>query len=338
MKKVFALMLALIMVFALCATTASAETKPLKIAFLVSDLAETFHQASYEAAKEYAAAKGDEVIVFDGAGEAADQIAMLDQFAAQGIDMATMHVWENESALPALNDLLDNGVICASFFGPITGSGIPAVRNDEAGVSKKMGEEMAKAWKEANPDTPITMVQLGWPNHEQVRSGRTDPFVEGVLSVDPNAVNLGCLEANNADEGKSVLAGVLNANPEVNLIYAESGGICKGVLSALADAGRGTLNEDGSAKTELVCTCDFDETQFYQVYGNDSLVCSLGLSPKETGVARVEYLYKILNGEIEQISDPEEEVFCGADCISMYSMDRADTAAWLDSEWGITVE
>ena len=40
----------------------------------------------YEAAKEYAKAQyGADVIAFDGAGDAADQIAMLDQFGAQGM-------------------------------------------------------------------------------------------------------------------------------------------------------------------------------------------------------------------------------------------------------------
>ncbi len=359
MKKVFALTLALCMVFALCACgqpapaapaapaaepapAAPAEPvaeEPLKIAYLVSDMKETFHQASYEAAKEYAAAEyGAEVIAFDGAGDAADQIAMLDQFAAQGIDMATMHVWENEAALPALKELLEAGVTCASFFGPIPGSGVPAVRNDEAGVSKAMGKELAEAWVAANPDKPIVCVQLGWPNHEQVRSGRTDPFIEGIKEVvGDDFTDLGCLESTGgADDAKASMAGVLNANPEVNIIYAESGGICKGVLSALQDAGRGVLNDDGSAKTELVCTCDFDETQFYQIYGNDSLIASLGLSPIETGKARIDYLYQIRNGEIPQTSTPEAEYFCSATCISVGSMSKEDTAGWLQSECNVT--
>ena len=317
----------------------STPAEPLKIAYLVSDMKETFHQASYEAAKEYAMSKyGAEVIVFDGAGDAADQIVMLDQFAAQGIDMATMHVWENEAALPALEDLLDNGVICASFFGPIPGSGIPAVRNDEAGVSKQMAKEMAESWVAAHPDKPIVCVQLGWPNHEQVRSGRTDPFIEGIKEVvGDNFTNLGCLASTGgADDAKASMAGVLNSNPEVNLIYAESGGICKGVLSALQDAGRGVLNDDGTAKTELVCTCDFDETQFYQIYGNDSLVASLGLSPIETGKARIDYLFKIYNGEIPQITHPEAEYFCSATCVSVGSMTKEEAAAWLKSECNVT--
>ena len=203
-------------------TAAPAETadsgESLKIAYLVSDMKETFHQASYEAAKEYAAAQyGAEVIAFDGAGDAADQIAMLDQFGAQGIDMATMHVWENDAALPALKELLDDGVICASFFGPIPGSGVPAVRNDEAGVSKAMAIEMAQTWVAAHPDEKIVCVELGWPNHEQVRTGRTDPFIEGIREVvGDNFVDLGCLESTGgADDAKASMAGVLNSNPEV---------------------------------------------------------------------------------------------------------------------------
>ncbi len=311
----------------------------LRIAYLVSDMKETFHQASYEAAKEYAKDQyGSDVIAFDGAGDAADQIAMLDQFGAQGIDMATMHVWENDAALPALKELLDEGVVCASFFGPIPGSGVPAVRNDEAAVSKAMAVEMAEAWVAAHPDEKIVCVELGWPNHEQVRTGRTDPFIEGIKEVvGDDFTDLGCLESTGgADDAKASMAGVLNSNPEVNLIYAESGGICKGVLSALQDAGRGVLNDDGTPKTELVCTCDFDETQFYQIYGNDSLIASLGLSPIETGRARIDYLFKIKNGEIPQISEPEAEYFCSASCISIGSMTKEETAKWLQDECNVT--
>ena len=92
----------------------------------------------------------------------------------------------------------------------------------------------------------------------------------------------------------------------------------------------------GTPKTELVCTCDFDETQFYQIYGNDSLIASLGLSPIETGRARIDYLFKIKNGEIPQISEPEAEYFCSASCISAGSMTKEETAKWLQDECNVT--
>jgi hypothetical protein len=102
-----------------------------------------------------------------------------------------MQMLRNRRVLEAL----DKGIIMTSFFSPLADTGIPTARNDEAGTSFAMGAEMATQWKAAHPDKPIVMVQLGWPNHTEVKSGRTDPFVAGVLSVDPTATDLGCLDA-----------------------------------------------------------------------------------------------------------------------------------------------
>lgn len=359
MKKLFTLLLALAMVLSLAACGASTptaassaptatptegttekSTQGLKIAFFVSDYSNTFHQAQFEAAKEYAAEKyGAEVTVFDGQGDASHQTELIDQILAQGMDMATMHVWEDSAANAAIKECLDAGVVMSSFFGPFKGTGIPAVRNDEAGISKQMGVEMATAWTKAYPDKPIVMVELGWPDNNEVITGRTNPFVEGVLSVCPDATDLGCLDAGaGADVAKSLMAGVLNSNPEVNMIYAEASNLCTGVMSALNDAGRGTLNEDGTPKTELVCSCDFDDAQYKEIYGNSSLVASLGLSPAETGCARIDNLMDIYLGKIAQVSDTEEEVLAPAYCISQYSMAKDDAAAWLDKHYGIKVD
>lgn len=359
MKKLFALLLALAMVlsFAACGTskptaassapsatpaeeTSEKSTQGLKIAFFVSDYSNTFHQAQFEAAKKYAADKyGAEVTVFDGQGDASHQTELIDQILAQGMDMATMHVWEDSAANAAIKECLDAGVVMDSFFGPFKGTGIPAVRNDEAGVSKQMGVEMATAWKKAHPDKPIVMVELGWPDNNEVITGRTKPFVEGVLSVCPDAKDLGCLDAGaGADAAKSLMAGVLNSTPEVNMIYAEASNLCTGVMSALNDAGRGTLNDDGTPKTELVCSCDFDDAQYKEIYGNSSLVASLGLSPAETGCARIDNLMDIYLGKVKQVSDTEEEILAPAYCVSKYSMAKADAAAWLDKHYGIKVD
>lgn len=348
MKKVLALTLALVMSMMLfsCSKEATntgdkAKEEPQKIGFFVSDYSNTFHQAQYEAAKKYAKEQWDaEVIVFDGKGDSAVMTKNLDQILAQGIDMATLHLWDDDAALAAINECLDNDVIMASFFGPFKGTGIPAVRNDEAAISRKMGVEMATAWKKAHPDKPIVMVELGWPDNNEVITGRTNPFVEGVKSVDAAAVDLGCQDASGgADAAKSIMAGILNSNPNVNLIYAEASNLATGVMSALVDAGRGVLNSDGTPATELVCSCDFDDAQYKEIYvNNSSLVASLGLSPAETGIARVQNLMDIYKGKVKQKSDKEEEVFCSAYCCSKYSMNKDEASSWLSKHWGITVK
>ena len=151
-----------------------------KIAFFVSDLSNVFHQAQATEAQKYAKEKyGAEVSVFDGKADGAVMTQNVDQIMAQGMDAATLHIWDYDAVKPAVQEQLAKGIILTSFFSPLGDSGIPTARSDEAGISFAMGAEMAKQWKAAHPDKPIVMVELGWPNHTEVKSGRTDPVREG---------------------------------------------------------------------------------------------------------------------------------------------------------------
>jgi len=321
-------------------TEASKSEKPLKIAFFVSDLSNVFHQAQFEAAKKYALEKyGAEVYAFDGKSDGTVMTQNIDQILAQGMDMATLHVWDDESAIPGIEACLAAGVTMDSFFGPFIGTGIPVVRSDEAGISYAMGVEMATKWMEANPDKPIIMVQLGWPNHTEVKSGRTDPFVEGVLSVDPTATNLGCLDASGgADAAKQIIADLVVTNPEVNMIYSEASNLTVGTMAALRAAGRGVF-VDGKPTTEIVASVDFDEVELADVYNPDSsLKLSMGLPPVDTAKARIDNLFAIRNGEIKQIGDTEVETFAKAYTISYWTMDRADAVKWLNEQFGTSLK
>ena len=121
------------------------------------------------------------MFIFDGKSDSATMTANVDQIMAQGMDGATLHIWDYETVAPAVQEMLGKGIVLTSFFSPLGDSGMPVARSDKKGVSFAMGAEMAKQWKAAHPDKPIVMVQLGWPNHTEVKSGRTDPFVQGVL-------------------------------------------------------------------------------------------------------------------------------------------------------------
>ena len=187
-----------------------------------------------------------------------------------------------EAATPGVNDALSEDIVMTSFFSPITDTGIPTARSDEASVSFEMGAQMAKAWKDAHPDKPIVMVQLGWPNHTEVNSGRTAPFVEGVLSIDPNAENLGALDSSQGQEAaKQIIVDLLTQRPEVNLIYSEASNLTVGTMAGLSQLGRGKF-DNGKPVTEIVASVDFDAVEFDQVYDpNSSLKVSMGLPPVE---------------------------------------------------------
>jgi ribose transport system substrate-binding protein len=310
-----------------------------KIAFFVSDLSNVFHQAQFAEAKAYGMEKyGVEVVAFDGKSDGAVMTQNVDQVVAQGMDAATMQIWDAEAAKPGVLDALDKGIIMTSFFSPLADTGIPVARSDEKGISYEMGVEMAQQWMAAHPDKPIVMVQLGWPNHTEVSSGRTDPFVEGVLSVAPDAENLGCLDASKGpDAAKQIILDLVTQRPEVNLIYSEASNLTVGTMAGLAQAGRGVM-DNGVPLTEIVASVDFDEVEYGEVYDpNSSLKFSMGLPPVETARGRVDLIMDIAAGTVDMTSQPAEEYFYKAYNVSYWTMAEADAATWLNEQFGTNI-
>jgi ABC-type sugar transport system substrate-binding protein len=357
-KKLFAILAVLVlssMILAACGTPAPATEAPAveepavagctpkdvkNIAFFVSDLSNVFHQGQATEAQRYAKEKyGVDVTIFDGKADGAVMAQNVDQIMAQGMDGATLHIWDYESVKPAVLEELEKGIILTSFFSPLGDSGIPTARSDEAGISFAMGAEMAKQWKAAQPDKPIVMVQLGWPNHTEVKSGRTDPFVQGVLSVDPTATDLGALDVSKGtDHAKQVMTDLLTTHPEVNLIYSEASGQTIGTMAALQQAGRGKF-DNGKPLTEIVASVDFDETEYKQVFDpNSSLKMSMGLPPMETGQGRIDLIMDIANCKVDPTSQPAKEFFYKAYNVSPWTMTQAEAAAWLNAQFGTNIK
>jgi ABC-type sugar transport system substrate-binding protein len=335
MRKALLALLALVML----APQAFAKDKPLRIAFFVSDLGNVFHQAQYAEAKKYGKEKyGAEVFAFDGKSDGATMTANIDQVVAQGMDAATLHIWDAEAAKPGVLAAVKKNIVMTAFFSPIADTGIPTARSDEATVSFAMGAEMAKQWKAANPTKPIVMVQLGWPNHTEVNSGRTAPFVKGVLSVDPSAKNLGCQDASKGpDAAKQIVLDLVTQHPEVNLFYSEASNLTVGTMAALTQAGRGVF-KDGKPATEIVGSVDFDEVEYKTVYdANSSLKLSMGLPPKETARGRIDLIMDVKNGKVARTAQPGKEFFYKAYTISFWTMPKADAAAWLKDQFGANV-
>ncbi len=342
MKKVVLILVALALLspMAFAGGGAEKQAKPMKIAYFVSDMGNVFHQGTYVEAKRYAKEKyGADVYLFDGKSDSAVMTQNIDQVVAQGMDAATLHIWDGEASTPGVLAALEKGIIMTSFFSPIAVTGIPVARSDEAGISFAMGAEMAKQWKAAQPGKAIVMVQLGWPNHTEVKSGRTDPFVKGVLSVDSTATNLGCLDASKGpDAAKQIILDLVTQHPEVNLIYSEASNLTVGTLAGLTQAGRGKF-ANGKPLTEIVCSVDFDEVEMKSVYDpNSSLKLSMGLPPIETGRGRIDLIMDVKNGKVPKTHQPAQEFFYKAYNISYWTMPRADAAKWLNTQFGTKIE
>jgi ABC-type sugar transport system substrate-binding protein len=317
-----------------------ATDKPMKIAFFVSDMTNVFHQGQAIEAQRYAKEKyGAEVFIFDGKSDSATMTGNVDQILAQGMDAATLHIWDYETVKPAVQEALEKGIVMTSFFSPLGDSGIPVARSDEKGVSFEMGAQMAKEWMAAHPDKPIVMVQLGWPNHTEVKSGRTDPFVEGVKSVAPDATDLGCQDASKgADAAKQIIKDIVTQHPDVNLIYSEASNLTVGTMAGLVEAGRGKY-DNGKPLTEIVASVDFDESEYKLVYDpNNSLKYSMGLPPLETGQGRIDLIMDVAAGKLPMTANPAQEQFYKAYNVNHLTMPQAEAAAWLNKQFGTNLK
>ena len=326
------------------AATAAPEAKTtegMKIAYFVSTMANEFHQARAAAAIKYAKEKyGAEVTILDGKSDDNTMINNVDMLATSDYDAAVLHVWQPDAVAPLVENAINSGVAMMTFFSPLADTGIPVFRSDEAGGSFAMGASAAEQWVAANPDKPIVTVQFGWPDNREVKTGRTDPFVQGIESIvgAGNYTNLGCIDSKgSADATKEAMANILISNPEVNIIYSEAGDLTPGCLAALVDAGRGTM-DNGKPTTEIVASVDCPVSEVKAIYDpNNSLKMSLGLPPIQTSEKIIDIIVGIYLGEIPQKSVPAEELFGEVYPVDYYKLKLADVITWYNTQFGTSL-
>ena len=313
----------------------------LKIGYFVSALNNGFHQAHANWAVEYAKTKyGADVQLFDGKSDANVMSQNFDQAVAQGLDMVSLHNWQGESIKASAKEAIENGMIISSYFELIPDVNIPLVLPGEAAVSEEMGKIAAEQWKKSHPDEPIVFVQIGWPDNEVVKSGRTDPFAKGVLSVDPTAVNLGCMDGSKgADAAFKLTQDLIQANPGLNIIYSEAADLTVGVLPALQQLGRGKAI-DGVCQTEILCSVDCPENELISVFDPTcSLKMSMGLPIKETAEIRIDTMMKVYTGELkyEDPSYTTNPIFVPNKMVGYWGMDPEEAVKWYNDQNGTNV-
>jgi len=310
-----------------------------KIAYFVSDFKNGFHQAQSYWAKKYAKEKyGADVQVFDGKSDVATMTANVDQMIAQGMDMATIHIWQGESAKPGLEEALERGIVLASFYDQMPVD-IPIVRPGEPETSFEMGKIAAKQWMKAHPGKPIVMVQLGWPDNEVVSAGRTVPFVKGVKSVAPSAKDLGCFDCGGgANVAKKTIQDLVQRNPDLCIIYSEAANLTDGTMPGLRAVGRGKM-KNGVPLTEIVISVDCPENELFEIFDpSSSLKMSMGLPPREIGMGRIDSLFAIKEGKVKQIDLANRTpVLIPTSLIGYWSMTPDEAVKWYNEEFQANV-
>lgn len=263
-------------------------------------LSHDYHQAHVKWVTMHAKdAYGVEVKVVDGEANPETGLNAVENFVVQGTDGLLLHITDPVILDQAIDIARADDIPVVTFYNEPKTKANPHIRIDEPQTSFEMGVIAAKKWMALFPDKPVKVGMISFMNMEHVLTLRSTPFFEGVKSVAPDAE----LVAQYNGEGSSELAlaaaqDMLQAHPEVNIVYGSTAEHAIGALASFEAAGRGKA-VDGEPLTEIIVGTDATEAELLNVFDpTSSFKITQGLAPKANAVAEVDTLMSIINGEI----------------------------------------
>ena len=325
MKKFLAITMALCMIFALCAITASADDT-LYIPVMAKGFQHQFWQA-VKAGSDAAAADYGVEIYFDGPAsetEIAAQVDMVKKEMAKNPKALCLAALSTEAVTEILEECAEKGIPVIGFDSGVPDDTTGAVKatactNNEAAAAlaaEKFGENEAlvEAMKAATADSPIVIACISQDAVSASVTGRTTGFVNKMKEI---ASEYGTVSVTGHEkwadpvDGASIIIRVeISATTEatsvqtasntvlgmdgLKAVFLSNEGVVTGFLSAVSDGE--DLGEGGKFEGLVVAGFDAGQAQKDAVragyfYG------SVTQDPYQIGYKAVEMAVKAANGE-----------------------------------------
>ena len=179
--------------------------------------------------------------VIDGEFSTEASVKGVETFIAQGVDGILLHSLDEKVNDQMVKAARKAKIPIVTFYIPTFSRLVPTCRSTRRRPpSRWAGQGAAMKWKEWYPNKPIKIGVIDYLTVEIVQKHRTGPFIAGVLSVDPTAQVVSKLEGSaNVQKAMAAMQDMLQAHPEVNLVYGANADHALGALAALENAGRG---------------------------------------------------------------------------------------------------
>lgn len=259
-----------------------------------------FHQALVKIEEQYAKEKyGATLKVIDGQFKADVALKAVEDFIAQKVDGIMLHTLDPAVLDQAYNAASKAKIPLLTFYNVPNTKRNPHIHIWEQDTSKEMGVRAAKKWKEFYPGKPIKVGMIEYQNVPWALETRSTPFIAGVMSVDPKAEVVARYDGGGSHE-KALAAAqdMLQAHPEVNIIYGTNADHALAALSAFETAGRGKA-VNGKPLTEIFVGTDATEAELLKLFDpNSSFKVTQGLQPYAVAVAEVDTMMKMIKKEL----------------------------------------
>jgi ABC-type sugar transport system substrate-binding protein len=178
---------------------------------------------------------GAELLVANAQGQVDTEAAMVDTFAARGVDAILISALDSDASVPALQRAVEGGAVLINYNTTINSpvmTTFVGVNNTELGA--QMGRYVADYVTE-NLDGEAQIALLTIPRYE-VGQQRREGFVAEISKV-PGIEIVAEQEGELPEPSANTLETILQANPEVDIVWAANEGGTVGAITAVRASG-----------------------------------------------------------------------------------------------------
>ena len=299
----------LILALFVCVAAAIGFGQQIVVGHVVYDMRHQYHQAIAKEIVDYGKKMYNaKVIVLDGKSDSGEVIKAVENLIAQKVKAISLHSPDQAMTLAAIKMARAKGIPVVTTLVWPAEKIAPHIQPMENPSSYTMGMRAAQHWLEANPDKPCRVAILDFGKFPPVEYLRTDPFWQGVKSIDPNAQLVTQLNGQ-GDTTKSmeITRDILQANPEVNIIFGANDEMALGALAACEQIGRGKM-DNGKPLTEVIAGLDGNVSAMLKIFDPN---CSFKLTHgavRDNARAEMDTMMGMITGKIKADKWSETQV------------------------------
>lgn len=228
---------AAVSILALISLAPSAEAKDLKIGFSQVTLQSPFYVQLKNGAEAAAKASGDTLVFLDANGDVTKQNNDIQDLITQGVNAMIINPVNPDAVGPSLDAAAAAGIPVITVDRPVNGGKVVAhVGRDNKAMGNLVGEAVVAKLKEAGVKG-AKIIEIQGDAGGAVMMDRRDGFHDAIKASDATIVEGPYAEYIRAN-AVTAMQDLLQANPDVKVVYAHNDDMALGALQVLKENNR----------------------------------------------------------------------------------------------------
>jgi ribose transport system substrate-binding protein len=263
------------------------------VGLIVEAFGNEWFQELITKAKEVAAQKGVTLLVDSSEWDAAKETQIFDDYIQRKVDGIAVALAQEAATRENLERAAKAGIPVITLILEIRGGPQSTViKHDNYGGSFKEGVWAAEYFKKNRSGTPKLAV-LDFPIYQSCID-RANGFIDGFRTVYPNAQVVSQQNAEGVmDKGMTIMENIIQANPDVNVVFGINDPSSLGAASAAEAAGMDNV---------IVCGFDGSGDSKKAIKENGVFKASVLVDPVDYGERIVTSLVNLAQGNYEAVT------------------------------------